>query len=297
MNQTHWTRWLGRLVVCGFAASSVLAACAEDPTAAEPSCGDGKVNGDEPCDGDKFVVGCIESGFEAGEATCTDSCELDTTACVILDEDQDLLNIYDEQAIGTDPLNPDTDGDGILDGTEVQNASDPLNMNSWPAAIGAWPNRIAFAIQDMVMPNGWTTGAIPYDRIWTDQYGQQVNLHQFYGYVVVLSLGARWCGPCQQAASSAQELFDQYRDQGVVFLEQLTDGLTPGVNANEQDVQLWTQQFGLQFPVMYSDQPLLSPAVPTYYILDRHLRITQKYEGFPGDPTLGGSIQAALNVP
>ena len=34
----------------------------------------------------------------------------------------------------TDPLNPDTDGDGVSDGTEVQLGSDPTN-----AADVVWP--------------------------------------------------------------------------------------------------------------------------------------------------------------
>lgn len=298
MKQGDWKRWLGRVVVTGFAASSLLAACAsEDPAAAEPVCGDGDVNGDEQCDGEEFAVGCIESGFEAGLATCTDSCTVDITACVILDEDLDQLDIYAEQQIGTDPLNPDTDTDGILDGVEVQNGSDPLNLSSWPAVAGIWPNRIQYAIQDMVMPNGWTVGSIPYDFVWTDQFGNLVNLHQFYGYVTVLSLGAVWCGPCNQAASSSQELFNQYAGQPVMFLEQLTDGNQLGVNATSQDVNNWATQYGLLFPVMFAENPILSQSVPTYYILDKHLRITQKYEGFPGDATLGQSIAAAQAVP
>ena len=35
------------------------------------------------------------------------------------DDDNDGLSDTDEDALGTDPFNPDTDGDGVLDGTEV----------------------------------------------------------------------------------------------------------------------------------------------------------------------------------
>jgi|AntRauTorckE6833_2_1112554.scaffolds.fasta_scaffold00174_3 hypothetical protein len=43
------------------------------------------------------------------------------------DSDDDGLSDYDEINIhGTDPNNPDTDGDGYLDGVEVENGFDPL---------------------------------------------------------------------------------------------------------------------------------------------------------------------------
>ena len=36
------------------------------------------------------------------------------------------VNVY-----GTDPNNPDTDGDGFNDGVEVRNGTDPLDLNSF----------------------------------------------------------------------------------------------------------------------------------------------------------------------
>lgn len=42
------------------------------------------------------------------------------------DSDKDLLSDEDEKALGTDPKNPDSDGDGIPDGTEVDEEFDPL---------------------------------------------------------------------------------------------------------------------------------------------------------------------------
>lgn len=46
------------------------------------------------------------------------------------DPDNDNLRNQDELASGTDPNNPDTDGDGLLDGFEVQGGLDPLDNGS-----------------------------------------------------------------------------------------------------------------------------------------------------------------------
>jgi hypothetical protein len=51
----------------------------------------------------------------------------------ILDSDSDTISDYEEITIyGTLPDNPDTDGDQIGDGEEINNGSDPVDPLSWP---------------------------------------------------------------------------------------------------------------------------------------------------------------------
>lgn len=45
---------------------------------------------------------------------------------IFLDSDQDGLSNVEEKMYGTDPYNPDTDGDGYTDGAEVKSGYDPL---------------------------------------------------------------------------------------------------------------------------------------------------------------------------
>jgi len=51
------------------------------------------------------------------------------------DEDHDGLSNEREQQLGTDPFNPDTDGDGWPDGVEVDAGSDPLSAPSTPPSL------------------------------------------------------------------------------------------------------------------------------------------------------------------
>lgn len=51
---------------------------------------------------------------------------LESLAPVNKDSDVDMLSDKDEMRLGTDPRNPDTDGDGYLDGVEVKNKYNPL---------------------------------------------------------------------------------------------------------------------------------------------------------------------------
>lgn len=296
-------RRLESLALWATAGMTMFTACTveqagEDDEDAAPVCGDGVVNGSDECDGEQFASRtCQSEGWEDGALTCTSDCKIVADACVFLDEDFDQLSIYDEETYGTDPLNPDSDGDGVLDGAEVQGASDPLDIYSWPQGVGAWPNRIAVAEAELAgMPTGWgTIGTLIKNQPWTDQFGQYVQLHQFYGYVTVLSLGAVWCGPCNQAAATSQALFDEHRAAGVVFLEALSDGNVQGVAATQQDIEGWATTYGLQFPVMRADFSLINAtSIPTFYIMDRQMIVRDVIQGFPGDPALSSAISAVV---
>jgi len=74
--------------------------------------GDGINDGDEVNGGSNPVESCDPNPSAAS----------DTADC-----DVDGLTNGEETALGTDPNNPDTDGDTINDGDEINNGSDPLN--------------------------------------------------------------------------------------------------------------------------------------------------------------------------
>lgn len=62
-------------------------------------------------------------------------CDPDINASPTADCDNDMLDNAGEILAGTDNTNPDTDGDGFVDGEEVTNGSDPLNSCSPDASV------------------------------------------------------------------------------------------------------------------------------------------------------------------
>lgn len=54
----------------------------------------------------------------------------------LADRDEDELTLEQEEGIGTDPENPDTDGDGFNDGTELRLGLDPTNSDPEARASG-----------------------------------------------------------------------------------------------------------------------------------------------------------------
>ena len=55
------------------------------------------------------------------------------------DPDQDGVPSATEAELGTNPTNPDTDGDGFTDGEEIESYSNPLNSSSTPTSPGSAP--------------------------------------------------------------------------------------------------------------------------------------------------------------
>ena len=107
----------------------------------DPICGDGLVDTTEHCDdgnnsdGDGCSARCrIEPGYSCtGEpSVCTD------------DSDGDGISDSDEEELGTDPRDHDTDDDGISDGTEVygDNPTDPLDPDTDRDSLCDGPNAV-----------------------------------------------------------------------------------------------------------------------------------------------------------
>ncbi|MCC6622873.1 MAG: OmpA family protein [Deltaproteobacteria bacterium] len=88
-------------------------------------------------DGDNFGtgVGCLGPDCNDAEVMCTTDCsDFDNDGrpnCVDADDDNDGLPDAAEVSRGTDPRNPDTDGDRLLDGDEVNTyGSDPTEVDT-----------------------------------------------------------------------------------------------------------------------------------------------------------------------
>ncbi len=104
------------------------------------------------------------------------------------DADGDGLSDAEESQHGTDPNNPDTDGDGYQDGAEVhQHASDPKNQWSHPFQGGYPPGP-----GPVWSGNGWSVGQKIPDIALNDQHGEQIHLYGFSGWGLLLFFGAPW---------------------------------------------------------------------------------------------------------
>ena len=98
--------------------------------------------------------------------------------------DYDGDGLMDEEKWGTDPNNPDSDGDGYLDGEEVDEGADPLDEWDYPY-IGGWS---LDACRKSIQSTGDQLGDIVSNFELMDQHGQVVKLHDFCGRTILLEV-------------------------------------------------------------------------------------------------------------
>jgi len=105
--------------------------------------------------------------------------------------------------------------------------------------------------------------------------GTTVNLSHFKGNVVFLNFWATWCQPCAIEMPSIQNLYDELKDENVVFLL-----IT---NENETTVRTFFETKQYSFPVYLSagNTPgvFASPVIPATFILDRDGAIAFEHMG------------------
>ena len=109
---------------------------------------------------------------------------------VDIDEDEDGLTLVQEEEIGTDPNNPDSDGDGFDDGNEQASGTDPLDENAHPYTGGYLVDTCSGSSDGIT--EGYAIGQRSPDWSLIDQHGEEVTLSDFCGSVVLLETSAFW---------------------------------------------------------------------------------------------------------
>ena len=90
----------------------------------------------------------------------------------------------------------------------------------------------------------WAEGDIIPNYTFIDQNGEEVELYSFCGNHVMIAFGAMWCGPCQQLASEAQDIQDEYGEQGFQMIEVLIANASDNA-PSQSDLQDWESDYGM----------------------------------------------------
>lgn len=115
--------------------------------------------------------------------------------------------------------------------------------------------------------------------------GPALRLAELRGKVVLVDIWATWCTPCRYSLPAYRDLYEQYRDRGLVIV---------GVNVDESDatVRTFLQGTPLPFPILRDPVGAIPSALdvhamPTSFLIDQRGAVRLKHEGFtPGDASI-----------
>jgi thiol-disulfide isomerase/thioredoxin len=115
------------------------------------------------------------------------------------------------------------------------------------------------------------------DFVLKDHNNVPVQMAQYKGKVVILNFWATWCGPCKEEIPSFVELYDRYKDKGLVIV---------GVSIDDSVEQLrpFMKEWRMQYPVLQMNEAIETAygpfyGVPTTFFIGRDGTICRKHMG------------------
>lgn len=116
------------------------------------------------------------------------------------------------------------------------------------------------------------TGGLAPDFTLTTYSGEDITLSDLRGQVVVINFWASWCVPCRDEAPALENMWQAYKDDGVMFI-----GV--GYLDSEAKALAFMEEFGMTYPSGADKQQVISDeyritGVPETFIVDPQGNIT-----------------------
>ena len=135
---------------------------------------------------------------------------------------------------------------------------------------------------------GYELGDHPCDFTLVDQHGNDWNLYDNYGSLIVLDFSAEWCYYCQVAAADAQSVQDAYADQDLIYVTLMIENAAS--EPPDEDLLIrWANHFGITAPVLAGSRDLINSGDgegwsvggwPTFYFISKNMVTSKTMQGY-----------------
>lgn len=124
------------------------------------------------------------------------------------------------------------------------------------------------------------------DFVLKDLEGNEYQLSNLKGNMVIVNVWASWCKPCQYEMPAMQEIYDKYKDKGLILL-----AVNNTYQDNLSDVIDFVSENRLTFPILLDSEGIVSnkyqvQALPSTFFIDKTGEISEIVIGGPMSETL-----------
>jgi len=149
---------------------------------------------------------------------------------------------------------------------------------------------------DIIDERNWVTwdecgqniGENPCNFVLLDHNGNEVELYDYYGKVIVIDFSTMWCGVCVNIANEGDNLVTKYGAENVVWLTVLIEN-EYGASPTQEDLQRWVDTFGVSVPVLGGDRNLIDMSAkigypisswPTLVVINKNMVLKNGLRGW-----------------
>ncbi len=166
-----------------------------------------------------------------------------------------------------------------------------INNSASEPEAGPYPPNYTPAGENGVKPAapGFTLPAVD---------GSELKLSDYSGKVVLIDFWATWCPPCRKSIPDLISLKKEYGSKGFEVIAISLDSDDPRMNT-KKDVPSFVKQYGLNYPVVYGNQSVVSAygnitSIPTSFLIGKDGKIISKHIGLVDKAVYVSEIEAAL---
>ncbi|MCA9919849.1 MAG: TlpA family protein disulfide reductase [Anaerolineales bacterium] len=121
---------------------------------------------------------------------------------------------------------------------------------------------------------------------------ETITLSDLRGQVIILNLWTSWCPPCREEMPTLNEVYQTYKDDGLVVL-----AVNSTVQDSEAAAREFTAEYALDFPILLDHDGIVARAyqlqsLPTTFFIDRRGVIQAIV---PGGPLRVSYIEAKIS--
>ena len=170
------------------------------------------------------------------------------------------------------------------------------SSNEWIAPDNNWP---AAQPPDDIDEEGLGQGQVALNLEMKDQNGDRVDLWQFYGMVILVDISSEWCAPCQELALEVEQTYQDYQEQGFMYLSILAEDNSSEI-PDQAVLRKWAEDHNIEsVPVaatITDMRPVLVPdySYPRLMLIDRNMKVLNSNISPANDTNIRAEVAGAL---